>query len=119
MYIFNQHWQKHTGKSADETNSSQYSSVQHAATRVMLPHLDYEERLQVLDIPTLQKFLLDISERHFYKIVGDVSHPLHNRITFNYCRVSSRNHTTYKPQRARTQKRSKSFLQFFMSRHNR
>ena len=26
--------------------------VQHAATRVMLPHLDYKERVQVLDIPT-------------------------------------------------------------------
>ena len=26
--------------------------VQHAATRVMLPHLDYEERLQILGIPT-------------------------------------------------------------------
>ena len=35
--------------------------VQHAATRVMLPHLDYEERLQ--DITTLQKFLLDILTR--------------------------------------------------------
>ena len=102
-----------------DTDMGKLEKVQHAATRVMLPHLDYEERLQVLDIPTLQKFLLDISERHFYKIVGDVSHPLHNRITFNYCRVSSRNHTTYKPQRARTQKRSKSFFQFFMSRHNR
>ena len=30
--------------------------VQHAATRVMLSHLDYEERLQ--DITILQKFLL-------------------------------------------------------------
>ena len=57
--------------------------VQHAATRVMLPHLHYEERLQILGIPTLQKFLLDISETHFDEIAGDVSH-LHNQVTFNY-----------------------------------
>ena len=90
--------------------------VQHAATRVMLPHLDYEERLQ--DITTLQKLLLDISEIHFDKIAGDVSHPLHNSLTFNHCRASSHDHTTYKPRRATTHKRFKSFFQFFVSRNN-
>ena len=58
--------------------------------RVMYPHLDYEERLQVEGIPTLHKILLDISESHFDKIAGDVSHALPNRITFNYCRAFSR-----------------------------
>ena len=43
--------------------------------RVMLPHLDYEERLQILGIPTLHKFLLDMSERQYDEIAGDVSHP--------------------------------------------
>ena len=73
-----------------DTDMGKLEKVQHAATRVMLPHLDYEERLQAVDIPTFQTFLLDIREIHFYKIVVDVSHPLYNRITFNYCRVSYR-----------------------------
>ena len=61
--------------------------VKHATKWVMWLHADYEERLQMLGIRTLHKFLLAISERHFDKIAGDVTHPLQICITFNYCSV--------------------------------
>ena len=73
----------------------------------------------MLCIPSLAKFLHELSQRHFSKIVSDSSHPLFSRIAFNNCRMSSRNNPLYKHGRFRTQKRAKSFFLFFMSEHNR
>ena len=69
-------------------------------------------------LPILARFLLELSQRHFSKIASDSSHPLFSRIMFNSCRMSSRNNTLYRPQRCRTQKRAKSFFQFFLSESN-
>ena len=67
----------------------------------------------MLSLPTLARLLLELSQRHFYEIAGDSSHPLFSRIIFNNCRMSSRNNTLYRQQRFWTQKRAKSFLHFF------
>ena len=51
-----------------ETDMGKLKKVQRAAKLVILPHLDYKERLQVLDIPTLQKFLLDFVNEIFTRL---------------------------------------------------
>ena len=88
------------------------------STRVILPDQEYEDRLEMLSLPILARFLLELSQRHFSKIASDSSHPLFSRIIFNNCRMSSRNNTLYRPQRCRTQKRAKSFFKFFISESN-
>ena len=95
-----------------DTDSNRLEKVQRTATRVILPDQEYEDRLEMLSLPTLARFLLELSQRHFSKIAGDSSHPLFSRIIFNNCRMSSRNNTLYRPQRCRTQKRAKSFTNF-------
>ena len=102
----------------NETDKIRLEKVQRAATRIILPELEYCDRLKALDLPYLVDFLMDLSERHFLKISDDLQHPLHSRITFNRSRMSSRNATTYRPKVARTQKRAKSLFPFFMSRFN-
>ena len=71
------------------------------------------------DFPSLAKFLHELSQRHFSKIVSDSSHPFFSRVSFNTCWMSSRNKTIYKTGRCRTQRRAKSFFPFFMSERNR
>ena len=71
------------------------------------------------DFPSLAKFLHELSQRHFSKIVSDSSHPFFSRVSFNNCWMSSRNKTIYKTGRCRTQRRAKSFFPFFMSERNR
>ena len=48
------------------------------------------------------------------KIVANHTHPLFFRITVNNCKTSTRATTTFRPEKARTQKRAKSFFQFYM-----
>ena len=96
-----------------------------AGVKVLFIHLHHPAWLwvqwasqNVKCIPSRAKFLHKLSQRHFSKIVSDLSHPLFSRISFNNCNMSFRNNTIYKPGRCRTQKRAKSFFSFFMSEHN-
>ena len=72
--------------------------VQRRATSIILLDLEYNERLEMLCILSLAKFLHALSLRHFSKIVSDSSHPLFSCtcISFN-SRMFSRNNTIYKP----------------------
>ena len=47
---------------------------------------NYEEALIALDLPKINtgKFMFDISESHFSKILNNVHHPLLDRIIFNH-----------------------------------
>ena len=95
-------------------------SVQRTATRIMLPDLEYTDRLDILAMPQLNNFIFDLCEKHFRKIRENPSHPLFNRIIVNTCRTSSR--TTganiFRPAIYRTHKRARSFFQFFMCHSN-
>ena len=101
-----------------DTDSNRLDKAQRIATWVILADQVYEDRLEMLSLPILARFLLELSQRHFSKIASDSSHPLFSRIMFNSGRMSSRNNTLYRPQRCRTQKRAKSFFKFFISESN-
>ena len=90
--------------------------IQRSATRVILPDLDYDDRLVQLGLPTLNSFIFTHCQNHFSKIRNDSSHPLFSRIVFNdtNLRRSSRCNTLFRPERTRTAKRSNSFFQYFM-----
>ena len=85
----------------------------------ILPDYEYAERLEMLCIPSVAKFLNELSQRHFSKRASASSHPLFSRIPFDNCRVSSRNITIYKPRRCHTQQLAKSFFTFFVPERNR
>ena len=101
-----------------DTDKIRLEKIQRTATRAIIPDMEYEERLCILQLPYLSDFLMDLSERHFNKIACDSSHPLFDRIIFNNNRMSSRLRTIYNPKRSRSQKRAKSFFPFFMSKLN-
>ena len=94
-------------------------SIQRHATRVIFPHLAYDERLTELRMQTLRDFIFSICVNHFKRIEGDPSHPLFKCISFNHCKRSSRSRNTgtthFRPSICRTKKRSNSFFQFFMT----
>ena len=100
-------------------DKSRIERIQRTCTRVIFPDLEYEQRIEKLDIPLLCDFLHDLGARHFCRIASDPSHPLFDRICFNQGRMSLRRKaTTYRPKRANTQKRAKSFFNFYMSHFN-
>ena len=91
--------------------------VQRSASRIIYPDLCHEERLALLSLPLLNDFIFSICANHFRSISANPNHPLFNRIIFNNLKRSSRVTNTcsvYRPEIARTQKRSKSFFQYFM-----
>ena len=93
--------------------------IQRAATRVILPDTEYDDRLTLLDIPLLSDFMFNLSATHFSKILHNTSHPLFSRIVFNSDnRTSSRVRSCYRPSKCRTVKRSNSFFNFFMAFYN-
>ena len=82
-----------------------------------LPDVTYEERLAHLSIPVLNDFIFECCEVHLNKISKDVNHPLYSRIVFNNLKMSFREKNVssrFRPAIARTQKRARSFFQFFM-----
>ena len=89
-------------------------SVQRSATRIIFPDLSYDDRRCMLAVPVLNDFIFSLCQNHFDKIVADHTHPLFSRITMNNCKTSTRATTTFRPEKARTQKRAKSFFQFYM-----
>ena len=91
--------------------------IQRSATRIILPDVTYEERLAHLSIPALNDFIFECCEVDFNKISKDVNHPLYSRMVFNNLKISSREKnvsSTFRPAIARTQKKARSFFQFFM-----
>ena len=95
-----------------DTDKIRLEKIQRTATRAIIPDMEYEERLCILQLPYLSDFLMDLSERHFNKIACDSSYPLFDRIIFNTDRMSSRLCTIYIPKRSRSQNRAKSFFPF-------
>ena len=93
--------------------------IQRTCTRVIFPDLEYDERIEKLGIPMLNDFLHDLCAKHFCRIASNPCHPLFERINFNQRRTSSRrNATIYRPLKANTQKRAKSFFNFYMTHFN-
>ena len=92
--------------------------IQRSATRTILPDFSYEDRLEILCLPTVYNFIFELSKTHFTRIADDPEHPLFSRVIKNFSRTSSRNNTVFRPKKCRTQKRAKSFFPFFMSYFN-
>ena len=71
--------------------------------------------LREYEIDTLNNESYDsVQSVSIYKVVADHTHPLFSRITMNSCKTSTQAATTFRPEKARTQKRAKSFFQFYM-----
>ena len=84
--------------------------VQRTATHNILPDMEYEERLKLIDIPCFKMNLC--------QIVADSSHPLFSCVVFNENRKSSRDYTIFDPKCNLTQKCAHSLFPLFMSRIN-
>ena len=89
-------------------------SVQKSATRIIFSDLSYDDRRCMLAVPVLNDFILSLCQNHFDKIVADHTHPLFSRITMDNCKTFTRATTTFRPEKAGTQKRAKKFFQFYM-----
>ena len=99
-----------------EGDKNKLKKIQRTASRFILPELSYDDRLAILELPSVCDFIITLGERHFNKIASDPQHPLFSRVHFNTCsRISSRRNTIFRPVVCRTQKRAKSFFPFFMS----
>ena len=100
-------------------DKNKLESIQRTATKIILPDVEYADRLKLLGIPLLTDFMFFISANHFSSIRNNPSHPLHSRLSFNSsARKSARTNTTFHPPKCRTQKRSNSFFNFFMTFYN-
>ena len=99
-------------------DKSSLERIQRSATRTIFPDHSYEDRLTLLNIPTLSDFIFDLSKRHFNKIASDPEHPLFSRVIRNTGRTSSRLNTIFRPKICKTQKRAKSFFPIMMSHFN-
>ena len=86
--------------------------IQRSATRIILPHIDnYENRMDILALPTILSFLHAHCSNHFNKIAKDSDHPLNSRIIVNSNRTSARKAKIdkYRPAKCRTTKRQNTF----------
>ena len=54
-----------------DTDKIRLEKIQRTATRAIIPDMEYEERLCILQLPYLSDFLMNLSERHFNKIACD------------------------------------------------
>ena len=95
-----------------QRDKDRLEKLQRSATKVILPEQDYNSRLAILNLTTIDDFICGISERLFNRIVNNPTHPLYERLCFNKGRMSARNNTVFKPKRARTQKRANSFFYY-------
>ena len=57
-------------------DKSRIERIQRTCTIVIFPDLEYEQRLEKLDIPLLCDFLHDLGAGHFCRIASDPSQPL-------------------------------------------
>ena len=98
-----------------DTCKRKLEGIQRSATRVIFPDLDYDERLSFLCMPLLQDFVFELCSKHFFKLSYNPQHQLFECVVRNNCKQSSRQtntRSTYRLDRACTQKQSKSFFQF-------
>ena len=86
--------------------------IQTSTTRTILPDISYEERLEILCLPTVCNFIYEIAKTHFTRIADDPEHLLFSRVIKDFSRTSSRNNTVFRPNKCQTQKRAKSFFLF-------
>jgi hypothetical protein len=100
-------------------NQQLLEQVQRHATRIIAPDIHgYEERLRALGLMTLEVFIMTSSQNHFNSILSNPEHPLHERLSFNTGRTSSRKPQTFRPPRCRTTKRKDSFFIHFMEKYD-
>ena len=50
-----------------DTDSNRLEKVQRTATQVILHYQEYDDRLEMLSLPTLARFLLELSQRNLVK----------------------------------------------------
>ena len=96
-----------------DTTKSKVEHVQDTATRIIFPHRPYCDRLDMLDLISLDDLIIRQSTTHFSKVANSCAHPLHDRIIFYNSRRSSRCHTVFRPKIAKTEKRNDSFFTFY------
>ena len=101
----------------DKQTQNKLESIQRRASKMITSDHDatYEERLQKIELCTLNDFMKEKCLQHFNKIAYDPNHPHHSRVVFNTARRSARNPTTFRPARCRTEKYKKSFFNHMMS----
>ena len=100
-------------------DQTRLESIQRSATRIILPTICYQERLEFLNLPSLKDFIYCISRNHFSKILNDSSHPLFKHLCFNTNnRTSSRKSRIFKLPKFRTTKHQRTFLNTFMKDFN-
>ena len=63
-------------------SKNELEKVQRSATRIVLPHCSYEERLKILELPSLYDFIAILSKTHFITILHNPSLPLFKRLGF-------------------------------------
>ena len=102
-----------------EKDRTELERLQKTATKIIFTDIDcYEERMSQLHLPTVNSFLFSTAENYFSKISEDPSHPLFSRVRLNTFKTSSRKPVKYRTEKCRTEKRKKSFFQFFMKHFN-
>ena len=102
-----------------EKDKTELERLQKTATKIIFTDIEcYEERMSQLHLPTVNSFLFSTAENYFSKISEDPSHPLFSRVRLNTFKTSSRKPVKYRTEKCRTEKRKKSFFQFFMKHFN-
>ena len=102
-----------------DKDKAELERLQKTATKIIFTDTElYEERLSLLNLTPVNDFLFSTAEKYFSKISENSSHPLFSRIRFNTFKTSSRKPVKYRTEICRTEKRKKSFFQFFMRHFN-
>ena len=78
-------------------NKQRVEHIQKRATKLIFPDISYDQRLNLLELPTVNSYIFNYSCKMFNKIVNDPTQPLFKRISFNVNRASSRNLTRFRP----------------------
>ena len=98
-----------------DKDKAELERLQKTATKIIFTDTElYEERLSLLNLTPVNDFLFSTAEKYCSKISENSSHPLFSRIRFNTFKTSSRKPVKYRTEICRTEKRKKSFFQFFM-----
>ena len=104
-----------------EHDKAKLEKLQKTSSKIVLTEVDdYFSRLDQLNLPKTDEFLFSVCAHYFSKVSEDPSHSLVNRIKINNFKTSSRKPviSKYHPEKCRTEKRKKSFFQFFMWHYN-
>jgi len=94
-----------------DKSKSDIEKIQKAATKVILPEVNYSSRLELLGLTTLNEVLVNHSMIHFSKIAINSEHPLNKSIIKNNSTVPVPKITVpYRPSKYRTGKRQRNFF---------